>query len=129
MGQIQQMLKQRQEEMKKQISETEYKVGKANVQGSTATVKLTQTYQGDSKEREIQLNKVGEKWMLDSASMFAAPAPGGPQGGFPGGGGRPAGPPAGMVPPPGAIPAPGGASQVPPTGGATNAPPAVQPAG
>ena len=133
MGQIQQMLKQRQDEMKKQITETEYKIGKATVEGEKATVKLTQVYQGDSKEREIQLNKVGEKWMLDSASMFAAPgpggAPGGPPGGFPGGA-RPGGPPAGMGgPPPGMVPpAPGGAAAVPPVSQPVN-PPVAPPAG
>ena len=106
MGQIQQMLKQRQEEMKKQISETEYTVGKATVEGEKATVMLTQEFEGEKKEREIQLNKVGEKWMLDSTSMFSAPTggPGAPPGAFPGS--RPAGavPPGAGAVPPGAVP-------------------------
>jgi hypothetical protein len=81
-----QMIDQQQAQMKEQIQQTDYSVGKATVEGNSARVMLTQSYQGQTREREVQLTKEGGAWLLDSATIFqeqeqakaSAPAPSAP---------------------------------------------------
>ena len=70
MGRMEQMVDQRQEMMRKQLAETEYKVGEATMEGEVATVPITQTHNGETKQRDIKLTKVDGRWLLDSATMF-----------------------------------------------------------
>ena len=59
-----------QERMKEQIKNTDYKIGESNVKEDKATVKLTQTYEGQSRDRTIHLTNESGAWLLDSASIF-----------------------------------------------------------
>lgn len=73
--QLETMMQQKEAEMKDRIAKTEYKIEGTEVDptGKKATVKLTQTYQGQAKTEEIKLEKTGERWLLPSLSTAGAP--------------------------------------------------------
>ena len=99
MAHMEEMIGQQKAKMTEQIKATEYEIGKSTVDGDKATVKLTQSYQGQKREEEIALVKKGDKWLLSSVDMFK------PRQGPPAGAGAPGGMPKGakpMTPPPAA---------------------------
>lgn len=79
---MEQMMRQKEEEMKKRINETTYEVGEAKVDGDKAVVPLTQTYQGSSKQEQVEFVKSDGRWLLPSVGLMSpeqrAAAPGGP---------------------------------------------------
>ncbi len=73
LAQLETMMQQKEAEMKDRIAKTEYKIESTEVNGAKATVKLTQTYQGQAKTEEIKLEKIGDRWLLPSLSTAGAP--------------------------------------------------------
>lgn len=100
---IEKMMQEKEIEMKDRIAKTEYKVSDEKISGETATVKLTQVYNGETKTEEIKLEKDGDKWLLPALNSLN--------------GGQQAGPPPSAGAHPGAAP------------GAPAVPPAAAPAG
>lgn len=72
--QLETMMQQKEAEMKDRIAKTEYKIDGTEIDGVKATVKLTQTYQGQAKTEEIKLEKIGGRWLLPSLSTAGAPS-------------------------------------------------------
>lgn len=72
--QLDQMMAQKEKEIKDRIGGTVYVVGKSVVEGNTAIVELTQTYEGQSKTEGVKLIRTGDTWMLPSVAMAGGPA-------------------------------------------------------
>lgn len=100
-------------DMKGKLKRTEFKVGKSEIAGDTATVDITATIDGTTQENKLKLVKRGDNWLLASPEFGKrrppAAGPGAPGAGAPATG-APGIPPAGglqQVPqPPAAAPAP-----------------------
>ena len=66
---IEEMMKAKEVEMKDRLTTTVYEIGKSEVKGDQATVKLTQTYKDQKRTEDVTLEKDGDRWMLPSVNM------------------------------------------------------------
>ncbi|MFN8392157.1 MAG: hypothetical protein U0136_17830 [Bdellovibrionota bacterium] len=73
--QIEGMMKRKETELKERLTETTYEVGKPEITGNTATVKLTQSYKDQKKVEDVKLEKDGDRWLLPSVTLASAPPP------------------------------------------------------
>lgn len=70
MAQFDQQMAAKQEELKARIRETTYAVGESRVEGETAFVQLSQTYQGQTKTDEVKMVRSDDgHWLLTSLGM------------------------------------------------------------
>lgn len=70
MAQFDQQMAAKQEELKARIRETTYTVGESRVEGNTALVQLSQTYQGQTKTDEVKMVRSNDgRWLLTSLGM------------------------------------------------------------
>ena len=54
------------------IKVEKYKIGEEKVDNNYATVKLMQTYKGETKTEEVRLEKSGNKWLLPSLNSLGS---------------------------------------------------------
>ncbi len=73
--QFEKMMQAKEAEMKERISGTVYKVSDEKVAGNVATVKLTQTFKGETKTEEVKLEKEGDKWLLPTLNSMGGDTP------------------------------------------------------
>lgn len=76
---MQELMAQKEKEVRERIAATTYNVGSATISGNTATVKLSQIYQGETTEDDVKFIKSGDSWLLPTASIVTKPKPANPR--------------------------------------------------
>lgn len=72
---MQKALEDKTKEMYSRISETDYKIGTADIQGDVAVIALTQKYKEEEKTENVRFEKSGDKWMLPAVSSLGSQQP------------------------------------------------------
>jgi len=69
LARMEEMMKQKEAEMKQKIAGTTYEVGKSEINGANAKVELKQTYEGKTKVEKVEFVKSGDNWLLASVGL------------------------------------------------------------